>query len=691
MKPTNLWKRIPFARICLPFILGISLQFILETWTNYVYVAICILLVLVSLIQFTFSTYQKYRVRVLTGSFIVLQLVLFGFAYAHLSVVHKMFQLGLEQEHNYRIRLVQEPVATSKYWKCMAQVIATFNDSTVSEKQTSVLLYLEKSDALPVYGDVIDIRAKMVEVPPPRNPGEFNYKRYLHFKGVDYQSFVSAQDWRRTGQSTANELFKMAYALNRKCGEIIDSHIANAEHRGILKALLLGNKSELSTNVKQGFSHTGTMHVLAVSGLHVGSILLLINGLLTWVRLPKRHLLRLVLTVFGLWFFALLTGFSASVSRAALMFSVLVVGRYLKRNQNTYNTLAFAAFLLLVLNPLRLMDVGFQFSFIAVFGIVYLSDYFRNWFNTSSWLLDKVYRLLAVSIAAQLVTFPFALFYFKQVPVLFFVSNLLVIPCITVVLYFTIALLAVFWIAPLAWLFSYLITAYLWFVQYMVRWIEKIPYAYIENWHISLAETGVLLGALLFFMIYVGRRKWSWILSSGVMVLVFLGVQIHLKHHVVASSELTFLDQGRKSTLLVRRGNAQVMVPFDSMDETAWDYTIKPYLIQTGMDGKLTNKVCLQGDLVPKATTMQVAGWTVFRFDNASSSSLTKVYTQNKQCIVYVQELAGINWKTLLPTKGTIYLDSRINKGLRDAFRKWCNEKDFSGQLIEGFCSKLHT
>ena len=207
---------------------------------------------------------------------------------------------------------------------------------------------------------------------------------------------------------------------------------------------MFGYKEDLDDEWLEAFSKTGTIHVLAVSGLHVGIIYLLLSGILLMRRSNGRSLkLKSAVILLCLFAYCLLTGFAPSVSRASIMFGVVIVAKAFQRRSNIYNTLSFACFLLLVVSPYNLYNVGFQFSFLAVVGIVYYTDTFRKWVPVSSYLGDKVVTLLSVSVAAQITTFPIGLYYFHQYPNLFMISNLIVIPCITVILYLGILFLLV--------------------------------------------------------------------------------------------------------------------------------------------------------------------------------------------------------------------------------------------------------
>ena len=199
---------------------------------------------------------------------------------------------------------------------------------------------------------------------------------------------------------------------------------------GIIQALLLGQRNSISTETYDNYKDAGAVHILAVSGLHIGILLLLLQFLFRPLEiLPKGRTIKLVVIVLLLWCFAFLAGLSASVVRAVTMFSFVAYALYLNRPSNTFNILALSMFFILLLfNPMLLFQVGFQMSYAAVFSIVWIYPMLQRFWTPKNSVLQKIWQLLSVSIAAQLGVLPISLFYFHQFPGLFFISNLLIVP-----------------------------------------------------------------------------------------------------------------------------------------------------------------------------------------------------------------------------------------------------------------------
>jgi len=202
-----------------------------------------------------------------------------------------------------------------------------------------------------------------------------------------------------------------------------------------MNALLLGQRQEISKELSDNYSKAGAIHILAVSGLHVGIILLILSFVLKPLeRVNKGKLIKLVLVILFLWFFAVLAGMSASVTRAVTMFSAIALGQFFNKRNAVEHSLIFSMFIILLWKPLFLFDVGFQLSYTAVFGIIWVQPVLYQLWKPTFFIVDKGWQLISVSVSAQLGVLPISLFYFHQFPGLFFISNLIIIPFLGVIL-----------------------------------------------------------------------------------------------------------------------------------------------------------------------------------------------------------------------------------------------------------------
>ena len=294
--------------------------------------------------------------------------------------------------------------------------------------QGKLILFLDPGKGeIPIAGNLLRITGRIERIRDNPNPGAFNYAAYLRGKRVSFSMYANAGDWevfRKTGTKGVENLL---FAYRRLCLDKLKVALPGAAEYTIGAALLLGNREEMDAGVRDIFSSTGAMHILAVSGLHVGMVAWFLGWLFRWV--PHRgRWFKGIIEVMGIWAYAMLCGLGASVVRAAFMFSWLNLGRALGRPANIWNTLSGTAFFLLLYEPLWLFDIGFQLSFLAVAGILLFEPPLYRLLAFQNRVADYFWKLTAVGIAAQLATAPLGIFYFHQFPLLFLISGWIAVP-----------------------------------------------------------------------------------------------------------------------------------------------------------------------------------------------------------------------------------------------------------------------
>ncbi|HEY0898462.1 MAG TPA: ComEC/Rec2 family competence protein, partial [Sphingobacteriaceae bacterium] len=305
---------------------------------------------------------------------------------------------------------------------------------------TGKLLVAFKVDSLKktsvAYGDLLLIPSEIKDIQGPLNPGEFDYRNFLSNKQIYHQIFTQYESVHKLQAETGNRLISYALALRKQAVAYFNCFITDPEAAAIASTLILGYRADLSTDIIEAYSRTGTMHVLSVSGMHVGLVFLVLNQLLKKLDRGKElRFLKPSLIILLIWFYALITGFSPSVCRAAMMLSFYVLGKALNRSQNSYNLIAISAFCLLIYNPYFLFDVGFQLSYLAVLGLVYIHPKIYHLLHIKNRFVDQVWNYSALSVAAQLATFSLSIYYFHQFPVYFLISNLFIVPPVTLIMY----------------------------------------------------------------------------------------------------------------------------------------------------------------------------------------------------------------------------------------------------------------
>jgi len=282
----------------------------------------------------------------------------------------------------------------------------------------------------------------------------------------------------------------------------------------VLVALTLGSRQWLDDDITASYAAAGALHILAVSGLHVGIIMVVLSFIFSF--LGKRRggvILKNLLVIVCLWLYAAVVGFSPSVTRAVVMFSFVLVGQTMSRTLSIYNSLAASAFFIAWFNPPVIFEAGFQLSYCAVLSIVYFQPKLDKLLYIRSKFLRKIWQLATVSAAAQLGTLPVSLFNFHLFPNYFLLTNICIITLAGFIVYGSVLFLTVHQVPVLSAIVGYALHAMLWLLNSIVQFIEALPYSTTQNIYINRVQM-VLLGAIILFVaVYIAfpKRRWLWL------------------------------------------------------------------------------------------------------------------------------------------------------------------------------------
>ncbi len=418
----------------------------------------------------------------------------------------------------------------------------------LNKKMDTTALTLHVDDELWVY-------TRPIAIGPPLNPHQFDYKRYLEQMGIYHQLNLNTTNYIKSKTQTST-VYGLAAKARLGIVEKLKEQNFGADELGVIQALLLGQRFDLSEETYDNYKKAGAVHILAVSGLHIGILLLLIQFLLSPLRtLPKGNIVILVLSVVLLWGFAFLAGLSASIIRACTMFSFIAYALSLNRPSNTSNILSLSLFfILLFINPNLLFHVGFQMSYAAVFAIVWIYPLLQKLWFPKHKIVRYFWQLLSVSLAAQLGVLPISLYYFHQFPGLFFISNLLIVPVLGAILAIGILviLLSLNNALPdwLVWLFNKLI---LWMntVVDLVAQQEAFIFKSIPFDHIQLVIGYTVVLLMIGLLSKVTFKRLAFFLFG------ILGFQLwttYADYNASKQKDILLLHQTRNTVVLHRNG-----------------------------------------------------------------------------------------------------------------------------------------
>ena len=577
----------PFIRLLVPFVAGIVLgdQFRPEFNWLFLGLSIAFSLLLPYFVSVTFRRESLFGI-ILIPAFLFLGL----FIATDLRYVPQQLS-----KKGYFAVIDEYPLEKERSYRAVIRLL---------DPKIKVLAYFEKSDT-PFSvepGYVVWFRGKPELLKKTGNPFEFDYHAYALRNQIGHRIFLKNVDYHILEVKRVPNLGEESLIVRDRLLKIIESCGLKGEVLHLVSAVSLGAREELEPETTQSFSKTGVTHVLAVSGMNVAIIFVVLEFFLRILNRKKWGIIiQTLLILAGVWGYAFITGLSASVLRAAAMFTFILIGKSLSRNANIYNSLAASAFVLLCFNPSLVYDVGFQLSYAAVFSIVYFHPYLYGLCYFKYWIPDQIWIMITVSLAAQIGTIPFLLHYFHQFPTWFLLANLMVIPLVTVILYLS---FLVFAVAPVIPYLGVLISRVLdWAGQGMlfsVRFVEKLPYSVLEGIYPSdFILFLIVLFAVLMTLFIVYKNKMvlygSLILMS--IALVISNINIYKKQ---IQKEIVIFNLPGKTLVALTTGRETIWLTSDktSTSTKLKSYT-KPY---EGFRGIRRSKIICISDSVAHST-----------------------------------------------------------------------------------------
>lgn len=518
--------KYPFFRLAVPWMLGIycgdrcSDSFSEPLWGFLA----CILWACLS---FLFYFSERYSWRWCLG----VSLSLFCLAGGWLSV-NLQLQTAAEtefpkEEAVYRLRVNDFPEGRERTFLCRVWLKERHDSLGIHPVNKQAILYFQRdslSSRLQM-GEELWVRSRISPPVSARNFDEFDYARYLIRKGISGTGFVASGHWRfsecrKENEGIATVLYRLAASYRTQIENLYRRLGIEGDELAVLSALTLGDKTDLSESVRESYSVAGVSHVLALSGLHIGLLYALAFFLLRPLLLGGQsgRVLRSLLLILLLWLFAFFTGLSPSVVRSAAMFSIWALADLCGRQSFSLNTLALTAWLMLLVRPVWLFDVGFQLSFAAVLSILLFQPFLYRLCPVRHRAGTYLWGLVSVSVAAQLGTAPLVLFYFSRFSTHFLLTNLLVVPLVTLILYAAVVLLLLTPMSGLQAVAAVGLEKMLRMLNLLVRWVEQLPYASVDGiWLYPLEVAGcyLVLGA---FFCYLCHRRYARLVTALVLL-----------------------------------------------------------------------------------------------------------------------------------------------------------------------------
>jgi competence protein ComEC len=593
----------PVFRLLISLLLGIVLAHFLLPFSIRIH-WIWPLLIFLAVISWINKPFFAFRIRVLTGVLIHISFVLIGiFTYQNHfdQVYYNYFGNHLADNQKYWLKITEPPQEKDKSVKTIVSVLAIADKNGIKQSQGKAIIYFAK-DAKSLqlkYGDYLAVNKTFQLVEAPQNPDQFDYQSFLALKDIHYQLYLRAGEWKKSNYTSKHGVKYYALSLRNKMLKVLkDNHLKDDE-LSVAAGMLLGLSDLLSPEIMQAYSGSGAMHVLSVSGLHVGIIFLALNVVLSFLdSRPRGKIIKAIITFFAIWFYALLTGLSPSVVRAAAMFSFILIGQNLSRYVNIYNSLATSAFVILLFNPTLLFNVGFQLSYFAVIAIVVFQKPFSQIWTPSNKYVNQVWQLIAVSLAAQIGTAPLSIYYFHQFPNLFLLTNLIVIPAAYLVINLGILLIFLSFIPPVADFLGLVLSYLLRYLNQIIIGIEQWHYAVIRDLYLSLPMFVISFLLVISISVWLINRQKK-LIFLNLILLALLVFANQFKYDI--RNEFT-IYQTNKQLYMAIYSNREAWIICDSVtlaDPSSMDFQVSGHELRKGIKKRhyypIDKKIMVQG------------------------------------------------------------------------------------------------
>lgn len=574
--------QFPLTRITFGFVIGILFAYYGKPEILFVSVFI---LIAISAFVGTYLASNKYKISAIYFG-LTTYILAFGIglstqiihteSFDKTNYIHKKAIF----EHPHRISVtIREKLKYSKYNDRYIVLVNKIDDSVCTGK---ILLNIQKDSMNRSFdvGSHLLINAVLYKNSGPKNPNQFDYGNYLDRNQIYSQIYTNVTEI-KVGSVFENDVWYYTSKLRTKIIRNLQKNNFNKAELDVAIALILGQKQDVSPDIIRDYQYAGAIHILSVSGLHIGFILLFVKFLLKpFPNTRKGSFIKLVLILFSLFSFALIAGLAPSVLRSVTMFSFVAIGMYLRRSTYIFHTLLVSALLILLFKPSFLFEVGFQLSYLALFFILWLQPLLAQLWIPKNKIVHYFWEILTVSFAAQIGVVPLSIYYFHQFPGLFFITNLIIIPFLSVIMALgvLVMVLAAFNCIPLflsktlEWsilVLNKIINSIASFEQFI---IQDIPF----NWQLLVSVYFLIFTAIIWFKKPSFNRLVIVLLAVISCQFAYFGAHWTIQNQ----SELVIFNSKKNTMMAERNGeNVTLIAPATLLASASKNKTLSAYLM----------------------------------------------------------------------------------------------------------------
>lgn len=485
------------------------------------------------------------------------------------------------------LEVVERYKTTDYYHKYIVELKAVHTDSILNVSQKCLLLQNIDSSSTRFYtGDEFWCEAYVTQIKSAKHPALFDASKYWNNKGVLYNLWLKNNSVKKI--ETKLTWFEIIRKKQEECIELIHKQELNLSTKQIVAALVLGDKRGVSKEISKSFSELGVIHVLALSGLHVGIIYVILAFVLNRI-FRKYPIFQSFILVMIIILYAILTGLSPSVTRASLMFLLYALSLAINRRVSSFNVVFLSAFILLLYDSNLLFDIGFQLSYLAVLGILYFYNFFQRFIVRQNYFLRLLFSLVVVSLAAQFSVGLLSVYYFNSFPVSFLWANIIVLPYITVLLYVSLLYVLMMSFGVHSYLIDSLMNMFVDGLLKIMSFLGRYSFDSVEV-YLSNNQLFYLYGLLLMLCWVFFEKQYK---SLRVLYLyILLGVLSHFFHSDNKKKQL-FVNASKQGFVISILANKEQVVITDN--KRSISYLMGDYSIRNSVK---CSDIILDGDVI---------------------------------------------------------------------------------------------
>lgn len=550
--------RYPLIRILFPFCLGIWLSihfsFDLPFWILLLFLAVSLLLYRVQKLNSAFQLRSKWII----GTWIYFITAITGFWICNEAQTipgSGDFSKAISSSKGFLVELKDNPAGKNTISHSSAKILFANDGKKWSRVSADVMLFFK--DANIRYGNILFIKNSLEPVQPRTFPFDFNYKKYLQRQNIFYSAFLNPAQFISLGNK-GNPLYTFSYSERNRLLQFLQSSFTDPDITAIAGSLIAGYQNDMDADLRAQFVNTGTVHILAVSGLRIGILLSVIGLFLFPVRRRYPKTAR-VMAICFIWLYVIATGCTGAGIRVAVFLTLLTGAKFLRRTPQPLNLLACAAFLILIFNPLILSDVGFQLSLSAVAGIILFQQPLASLVSPPNSVVKYILDLIAITCAAQIFLLPLQLYYFHLFPMYSILSNVIVVPIVFLVTYSAIGMLLFSWLPAVSAIFIYLVRFFIQCINYVVATFNHFPFSAVSFTQLNRGEVLLLFLVVFSFSFFLFTKNKEFAFFFLASLLIFISLEIRDDFQTSKRSHAEFYTFDKYPMLEITEGKGTII------------------------------------------------------------------------------------------------------------------------------------